>query len=76
VLRDGVVLFVAGALTGAAAAALVTRALAGLLHGVTPTDAVTYAAVAGLLAVVVVLASLIPALRATRIDPMEVLRHE
>jgi putative ABC transport system permease protein len=76
VLRDGVVLFVAGALTGAVAAALVTRALAGLLHGVTPTDPVTYAAAAGLLAVVVVLASLVPAVRATRIDPMEVLRHE
>jgi predicted permease len=76
VLRDGLGLFAAGTLAGGVAAALVTRLLVGLLHGVTPTDPVTYVSVTGLLCTAVILASLVPALRATQVDPMEVLRHE
>ncbi len=76
VVRDGLGLFGGGMIVGTVAAALATRLLEGLLYGVTPTDSMTYASVAGLLATVVVLASLVPAVRAMRVDPMEVLRHE
>ena len=63
---------VAGLLGGLAA----TRLLAGLLFGIAPADALTFAATAVLLALVATLASLLPALRATRIDPIEALRAE
>jgi predicted permease len=63
---------VAGLLGGLAA----TRLLAGLLFGIAPTDALTFAGTAALLALVATLASLLPALRATRIDPIEALRTE
>lgn len=46
------------------------------LYGVTRTDPATFAAVAVILMVVAAVATLIPALRATRIDPIRVLRYE
>jgi putative ABC transport system permease protein len=66
------------ALLGVAAGALtflgVSRALAGLLYGVTPGDPATLAAVSGLLLAVAAVACLAPALRASRIDPVQALR--
>jgi ABC-type lipoprotein release transport system permease subunit len=50
--------------------------LTGLLFGITSTDPITYFVVAAMLVSVALLASYIPALRATRIDPMAALRHE
>jgi putative ABC transport system permease protein len=47
-----------------------------LLYGVGSTDAVTFAGAAGILIVTAIAASAIPALRATRVDPMEALRYE
>jgi putative ABC transport system permease protein len=66
----------AGLVAGAAAALLATRLMAGLLHGVTPTDPAVFAAVAATLAGVAWLASYIPARRTARIDPMETMRGE
>jgi ABC-type lipoprotein release transport system permease subunit len=55
---------------------IVSRALEGALFGVTPVDPITLIAVASLLAVVATAASLIPARRAMRVDPIVALRGE
>jgi ABC-type antimicrobial peptide transport system permease subunit len=60
-------------LTGAFAA---TRLLSQMLYGVTASDPITYAVVAGLLLATAVMACIVPARRATRIDPLVALRHE
>ena len=54
----------------------VTRMMAGLLFGITPKDPLTFVQVAIVLIVVAIAASFIPALRATRVDPMLALRHD
>ena len=51
-----------------------TRGLAELLHGTSPTDVDVYLAVAGVVMVVALVASWIPALRASRVDPLDALR--
>jgi putative ABC transport system permease protein len=51
------------------------RVVAGLLYGVSATDAATFLGVVGMVAVVAAVASLVPALRAARLDPMRVLRE-
>jgi ABC-type antimicrobial peptide transport system permease subunit len=52
------------------------RLVAGFLHGVSPFDPATYATVPAFLAVVALLASSLPARRATRVDPIVALRYE
>jgi ABC-type antimicrobial peptide transport system permease subunit len=76
VLRNGLVLSFAGIALGIVAAAFATRLMHTLLHGVTPGDPATFAAVALGLAGVATLASLIPAWRATRVDPVIALKTE
>ena len=61
---------------GLAAAAAVTRSLRGLLFGLTPLDPATFIGVAALFAIVATLAALLPAHRATRVDPLVALRNE
>jgi ABC-type antimicrobial peptide transport system permease subunit len=74
VLRQSGVLVVAGALSGLTGAFLVTRLLRGLLFGVEPTDPLTFGAVAGVLVLAALAASLAPARRASVTDPIRVLR--
>jgi len=75
-LREGARLIVAGLIAGLAGAIAATRAMSTLLFGVSARDPVTFAAVAGALALVALLASYIPARRAARVDPMVALRND
>jgi len=76
VVGQGLLLAGGGVVLGVGGALILTRLLSSLLFGVGPNDPVTYVAVSLLLGSVAAAGSLIPAWRAARIDPMEVLRHE
>jgi len=76
VLREGMVMTVIGVLAGLTAAIVVGRVMGALLFGVGPIDPVTFGAMAALLTMVSVAATLIPARRALRIDPASALRQE
>jgi putative ABC transport system permease protein len=76
VLRQEMAAVALGVLGGLAGAAAATRVLAASLYGVGATDPVTFLAVAGLLAAVALLAALLPARRATRVDPVRALRSD
>jgi predicted permease len=76
VLRDGVKLAVVGLAIGFAIALATTHLLRGFLHGLSPTDPITFGGIALLLVAVALAASYLPAVRATRTDPVEALRAE
>jgi predicted permease len=76
VLRESLTLAGAGLLLGVAAAAAAGRLVAAMLFGLSTLDVTVYAAVAGLLTAVALLSALLPARRASRIDPMSALRLE
>lgn len=76
VLARGLRFALFGVLAGLAGALLLTRVLASLLFGVSPTDLATFALVTALLALTAFLACYIPARRATRVDPMVALRYD
>ena len=76
VLGEGMRLTLAGIALGVAGAAVLGRFLAGLLYQVKPTDPLTYLAISALLAAVALLATAVPTLRATRVEPGTVLREE
>ena len=76
VLRRALALMAIGVAIGTAGALALTRVMAGLLYEVRPTDAATFAGSACLLALLAVAAGLIPAWRATRVDPLVALRAE
>ena len=66
----------AGVVLGLVGAALMTRVMASLLFGVSATDLATFASVPLTLVVIALVASYVPALRATRVDPVIALREE
>ena len=76
VVGQGMLLAAIGVGVGLASAFAMTRVLEKFLWGVRPTDPVTFTAVSLLLAAVALLASYLPARRATRVDPMVALRYE
>jgi ABC-type antimicrobial peptide transport system permease subunit len=76
IIAEMAALAVVGTAAGLISAAALTRAITAMLFGVSPADAATYAAVAMVLGVVVLIASWIPARKATRIDPLMALRQE
>jgi hypothetical protein len=73
---QGLGLSAVGIAIGIGGAMVLTRSLDGMLFGVTPTDPTTFAVVAALFGCVSWIAAVIPAHRATRVDPMVVLRVE
>ena len=76
VLGHGLKLVLVGIAIGSVGALIATRGLTTLLFATAPTDPLTYVCVAGLLTLVALLASYIPARRATKIDPIQALRTE
>ena len=76
VLRQGMILAGIGVLIGLLAALGLTRLMSSLLYGVEATDPVTFGVVAAILVAVASAASYLPALRASRTDPLEAIRFE
>ena len=76
IMKSGFVLVFTGIVIGVGGALMLTRFLTTLLFGVTPTDRVTFVVVSLIFFVIATAASLIPALRATRVDPLVALRYE
>jgi ABC-type antimicrobial peptide transport system permease subunit len=76
VMRDAAVLVLCGVGVGVALSVAAGRSAETLLFGLSPTDVVTYVAAIALLTVIALLASLVPALRASRVDPMLALRQD
>jgi len=76
ILREGIEIVLAGTAAGVAGALAVTRLISGLLYGVKPFDPATYAATAAVLGIAAILACLLPAWRASRVDPATALRAD
>jgi putative ABC transport system permease protein len=76
ILRQGMTLALVGVGAGLLVSAALTRLMKGLLYGVGPNDPLTFVGIAALLTTVTLLAALIPARRATKVDPMIALRCE
>jgi len=76
VLRQSLAWTAAGLVVGLALAVVATRVLSSLLYGVSPTDPLTFAGVSAILVAAIVAASVVPARRATKVDPVTALRAE
>jgi ABC-type antimicrobial peptide transport system permease subunit len=75
-IRNGMSLMALGIAVGVPAALALTRVLQELLSGVTSSDPLTYAAVVGIFLTTTLVASYLPARRATRLDPVSALRAD
>ena len=76
IVRQGLTPVVVGLSLGLTGGFVASRLMAGILYGIGPNDPVTFIGVPAVLATVAVLASLVPAIRATRVDPLEVIRAD
>jgi putative ABC transport system permease protein len=76
VLRRGTLLSLSGTLIGVLGALALARLIESLLYQIPPRDPMTYVSVCAILAAVALLATYVPAVRATRLDPMVALRYE
>jgi ABC-type antimicrobial peptide transport system permease subunit len=76
IMGRGFVLVSIGVVVGVLASFGLTRFIENMLFGVTPTDPVTFVIIVAILGAVALLACLIPAQRAMRVDPLVVLRHQ
>jgi ABC-type antimicrobial peptide transport system permease subunit len=76
ILGQGARMGLGGVVIGLALGFAMARAMTSLLYGVSPTDPATYGAVAGLMLAIALVASAVPAWRATRVDPIRTLRAE
>jgi putative ABC transport system permease protein len=76
VLRQGMTLALIGVAVGVLGSFAVTRAISGLLYHVSATDPITFIVISLLLTCVALVASFIPARRATKVDPMVAVRHQ
>lgn len=76
IIRNGLTLVIIGVVIGLGGAFALTRLMATLLFGVTPTDGLTIGVVSALLIGVALLACFIPARRAAKVDPLVALRYE
>ena len=76
IVRRGLTLALIGLGVGLVISAMMTRLLSGMLYGIGPSDPITFAVVTGILLVVSLAASGVPAYRAARLDPMETLREQ
>jgi putative ABC transport system permease protein len=76
IVKQGMLMATLGVGAGLLASLFLTKVLSGMLFGISATDPATFSAVALLLAAVALLACLIPARRAAKVDPMVALRYE
>jgi predicted permease len=76
IVRRGLTLALIGLGTGLLISAVVTRLLTGMLYGIWPSDPITFATVTGILLLVSLAATGLPAYRAARLDPMKTLREQ
>jgi len=76
IVRHGMKLTLLGIGLGIAAALAVTRLMSGLLFAVTPTDTATFVLASSVLIIVALVACVVPARRATKVDPLVALRYE
>src|SRR5215212_4043638 len=76
IMKNGLTLVLTGIVIGVGSAVGLTRFLSTLLFGIEPTDSVTFLVVSAVFFVIAMIAALIPAMRATRVDPLIALRDE
>jgi ABC-type antimicrobial peptide transport system permease subunit len=76
IMKNGLILVLTGIAIGIISAVALTRFLTTLLFGVRPTDSMTFIVVSLVFFAIAMIASLVPALRATKVDPLVALRYE